>query len=114
MAPLTDPILLDHFRHALREWRCDGFVVWKPVAAEWIRNNLEGHTPESIARLMHQYVEGGGKIDQIRERRDGWEDCNQFHFDFRPNLAGRRLYVETTLRVTVTGPVVRVVSIHDA
>ncbi len=114
MAPLTDQVTLGHFRDALREWRCEGFVVWKPVAAEWVRDNLDGRTPDSIAKLMHKYVEAGGEIDQVRERRDGWEDCNQFHFDFRPTLDGRRLYIETTLRVTSTGPVVKVVSIHDA
>jgi len=114
MAPLTDQAVIAHFVDALREWRCEGFVVWKPVAAEWVRNNLEGHTPNEIAKLMHEYVEAGGEIDQVRERRSDWEDSNQFHFDFRPSLGGRRLYIETTLRMTSTGPVVRVVSIHDA
>ena len=45
MAPLTDPTLLAHFRGALREWQCDGFVVWKPIAADWVRSTLEGQTP---------------------------------------------------------------------
>jgi hypothetical protein len=114
MAPLRDPTLLGHFRDALGEWRVEGFVTWKPTAVEWVLNNLEGHTPAAITKLMYEYVEAGGEIDQVRERRGGWEDCEQFHFDLRPDLGGRRLYIETTLRVTATGPVVKVVSIHDA
>jgi len=114
MAPLTDPTWLAHFRDALREWRCDGFVEWKRVAAEWLRRNLDDQTQKSVAELLHDHVEAGGQIDQVRERRPEFADSHGYHFDFRLEIDGRNLYIETTLRVTATGPVITIVSIHDA
>jgi hypothetical protein len=113
MAPLTDPTLLGHFRDALREWRCDGFVVWKRKAAEGLRLLLGDHTQKSIAKLLYEHVEAGGVIDQIRERRSEYASRHEHHFDFRLNVDGRLVYIETTLDLTPTGPVVTIVSLHD-
>lgn len=44
MVRLLDLHLLAHFRDALREWRCDGFVIWKRQAAEQLRGLLEAQT----------------------------------------------------------------------
>jgi hypothetical protein len=42
MPPLTDPVRLAQFRHALSEWNCTGYITWKPIAREWVERNLEG------------------------------------------------------------------------
>ena len=34
MAPLKDPDLVTKFQEALKEWNCDGYIVWKRRAAE--------------------------------------------------------------------------------
>jgi hypothetical protein len=114
MAALTNPALLALFREALREWRYDGFVTWKRVAAEWLTKNLEGCTQKAIAKLMYEHVESGGEIDQVRERRPEFQRPYEFHFDFRLQVESRRIYIETTLDTTRTGPTITVVSIHDA
>lgn len=113
MARLTDLELLALFREALSEWRADGYVVWKKLAAEWLRKELEGHTQKSIARLMHEHVEAGGDIDQVKERRERYRDLYEFHFDFRLNIDERRVYIETTLDNTRTGPTITIVNMHD-
>lgn len=113
MAPLVDPTLLAHLRDALREWRCDGFVIWKRQAAQQLRDLLDAHTQKSIAKLMCEHVEAGGGIDQVRERRPEYAGRHEYHFDFRLSIDGRLVYLETTLDVTPTGPVITIVSVHD-
>jgi len=113
MAPLTDPTLLAHFRDAIGEWRCDGFVRWKRQAAEQLGKLLDSHTQKSIAKLLCEHVEAGGVIDQVRERRPEYAGRHPYHFDFRLNIGGRLVYIETTLDVTSTGPVITIVSLHD-
>ena len=113
MARLTDKELLALFREALSEWRADGYVVWKKLPVEWLRKELEGQTQKSIAQLMHEHVEAGGEIDQVRERRERYRDQCEFHFDFRLKFNGRRVYIETTLDNTSTGPTITIVNMHD-
>jgi hypothetical protein len=113
MAPVTNLTLLAHFRDALREWRCDGFVIWKRQAAQQLRDLLDSHTQKSIAKLMHEHAEAGGVIDQVRERRPEYASRHEYHFDFRLSIDGRFVYLETTLDVTSTGPIITIVSLHD-
>lgn len=113
MARMVDLVLLALFREALREWRADGYVVWKRLPAEWMRKELEGQTQKSIAKLMHEHVEAGGEIDQVKERRERYRDMHEFHFDFRLTIDERRVYIETTLDQTRTGPTITIVSMHD-
>jgi hypothetical protein len=111
---LADPEIRALIAEALGEWNCEGFVVWKRSAAEWVLGNLDGHTPRSVARLLHEHVASGGEVDQVRERRHEYASRYEFHYDFRIDIDGRRVYIETTLDNTSTGPMVAVVSIHDA
>lgn len=62
---------------------------------------------------MHEFVEAGGEIDQVREQRPEYASRHEYHFDFRLNIDGRLVYIETTLDVTATGPVITIVSLHD-
>ena len=63
---------------------------------------------------MHLHVEAGGEIDQVRERRPEYADQNEFHYDFRLEIDGRRVYIETILTSNRNGLTITVVSIHDA
>jgi len=113
MAPLANRDILNAFREALSEWKYDGYVVWKPIATEWLRKNIEGEDMRSVSRMMHEHVEAGGEIDQVVERRERWQDQHEFHYDFRFSISGRKVYIETVLDVTSTGPTVTVVNMHD-
>ncbi len=63
---------------------------------------------------MYQHVDSGGDIDQVRETRQQWMD-SRFHYDFRVNVEGRRIYVETILLgEDPDDPEIQVVNIHDA
>jgi hypothetical protein len=64
------------------------------------------------SRTMLEHVEAGGAIDQVVERRDPWRDRYEFHY-FRFSIGGRRVYIETVLDVTSTGPTLTVVNMHD-
>jgi hypothetical protein len=115
MAPLIDPRLLATFLGALKEWNCAGVIQWKPLASEWVRKNLDGCTPKGVGRLMYEYVNSGGEIDQVVETREDYRNRYPYHYDFRIPIAGRLIYVETCFDETDRmGPIVFVVNIHYA
>ena len=114
VAPLSDTRLLALFVGVLKEWNCDGFILWKRTSAEWLKKNIEGHTQKSIGRMMYEHVLAGGKIDQVRENREGYREIYEYHYDFRIQIDDRRIYIETTLDQTRMGPTLNVVSMHEA
>jgi hypothetical protein len=114
MARLTDSAIFAKFRRALSLWRFTGYVTWKLIARQWVEQNLEGWTTRAIGEEMFRFLESGGRIDQTRETRSEWTQW-RFHYDFRMEIEGRLLYVETVLiEDDPDDPVVHVVSIHDA
>ncbi|HOW18591.1 MAG TPA: hypothetical protein PLC79_06105 [Phycisphaerae bacterium] len=115
MALLTDPERLRHYRQALRSWECTGYVVWSSQAAEWVRANLEGLTTKGVARLMWEYVEAGGEIDEVRETRPEWSE-HEYHYDLRFEIDDRRVYIETRLLMEADpeDSTIHVVNAHDA
>ena len=52
MARLTDPAILVKYWHALSLWQFTGYVTWKPIARQWVEQNLEGWTTRAIAEEM--------------------------------------------------------------
>jgi hypothetical protein len=102
MPPLTDPATLAQFRAVLAEWNCTGYINAKEVALDWIAHHLGGLKLKDVAKAMHDYVAGGGVIDQVKETRSEWSIW-PFHYDFRLSLGGRILYIEScrmTIRTT--------------
>lgn len=97
MPPLTDPHLLAVIRRALSEnMRFSGYVTWKPRPQEWVRNNLTNRTTKSVAILMHEHVEAGGRINQVKEIREMWLDYG-YHFDFVLQVDDQEVYVEAVI-----------------
>ena len=113
MARLEDERILELFKTALAEWNCEGFVVWKRRPSEWLDGNMEGHTTRSVSRLIWDHVRSGREIDQVRERRLECANFREFHYDFRLAIDGRKIYIETVLDETRTGPTITIVSMHD-
>jgi hypothetical protein len=117
MPPLTDPDFLACYKNALSNWRYEGYINFTALAQDWIRINLSNTTPREIGRLMHEYVAGGGEIDQQRETRPEW-NMHGYHFDLRIPTAGRLIYIETRLfyadPADPDDPVIQVVNVHDA
>ena len=117
MAPLTDPVLLEAYKHALANWRFEGYVLWSRVAAEWVRGELEGYSLRAVGREMHDFVViQRGQIDQVAETRPEWNE-HEFHYDLRFEIQGRAVYVETRLLFDdpsdADDPQIHVVNIHD-
>ena len=114
MARLTDPEILAKFQHVLSQWRFTGCITWKPIARQWLEQNLEGLTTRFVGEEMFRFFSAGGEIDQVRETRPEWSE-HQFHYDFRIDIGGRLLYIETILvEDDPDDPTIHVVSIHDA
>jgi len=114
MARLTDAEILAKFQHALSNWQFTGYITWKPIARQWLEQNLEGLTARLIGDEMFRFFAAGGEIDQVRETRPEWSQ-HSFHYDFRIDIAGRLLYIETILvEDDPSDPTIHVVSIHDA
>ena len=114
MARLTDPEILTKFQHVLSQWQFTGYITWKPIARQWLEQNLEGFTTRSVGEEMFRFFAAGGEIDQVRETRPRWSE-HRFHYDFRMVIGGRLLYIETILvEDDPDDPTVYVVSIHDA
>jgi len=119
MPPLTDPERLQCYRNALANWSYTDFIVFEELAWDWLRGNLgRVSSQRDIARLLHQYVESGGEIDEQVETRALWKDFYPFHYDLRVVIGGRRIYFETCLEFKDPNdpddPVIRVVNAHDA
>lgn len=116
MAKLTDPEILTCYRNALANWNYAGFVEFSPLAAEWLRKELR-ESQKVFSRRLHDFVAAGGEIDQVVETRPEWNTWSH-HYDLRPTVSGRVLYVETRLRYSDPAdpddPVITVVNIHVA
>jgi hypothetical protein len=114
MARLTDPSILAKFRQALSQWQFTGYVTGKPIARKWVEQNLEGWTTRAIAEEIFGFLDRGGEIDQTPETRPEWSS-RRFHYDFRTEIGGQLLYIETVLvEDDPDDPTVHVVSVHDA
>ena len=114
MARLTDPEILAKLQHVLSQWHVTGYITWKPIARQWLEQNLEGFTNRSVGEEMFRYLADGGEIDQVRETRSEWTE-HRFHYDLRLDVGDRFLYIETVLvEDDPDDPTIRVVSIHDA
>jgi len=104
------------YRNALRNWNFRGYVRFKPIAEEWLANELPGRPMRDVARELHRHVEDGGEIDEQTERRPEYVDY-EFHYDLRVRIGDRRIYFETILLCQDADdpddPTVIVVSVHD-
>ena len=69
MVRLTDPDVLAKIQHALSQWQFTGYITWKPIARQWVEQNLEGWTTRSVGEEMFRHFQAGGDIDQTRETR---------------------------------------------
>jgi len=113
MPPLTDPTILAQFIAVLGSWRITGYVTAKDRVLEWIGNNLSGLTLKDVAKAMHDFVQNGGIIQQIPERRPEWNTW-PYHYDFRVQFGTRLVYIETILQDDdPTDPTLHIVSLHD-
>jgi hypothetical protein len=62
---------------------------------------------------MYDFMQGGGIIDQIPERRPEWNTW-PFHYDFRLPIGARNVYIEVILQDDdPRDPTIHIVSIHD-
>src|SRR5258708_31850819 len=55
-----------------------GHIQWDDRADERARSNpeLKGLTPEGVRRLLHDFVCGGGRLDERQELRFDWLEAN--------------------------------------
>lgn len=100
MAPLTDPDRLRAYLDALGNWAFSGYITFElpQTAGEWIGREFSGLTLKEIGRLMHEFVAGGGRVDEVRETRPEWSEKHEFHYDLRFKFQCQPVYVETRLR----------------
>ncbi len=98
MAPLTDPTRLEAYKDALSNWSFEGYIQFEltETAYRWIKQEFEGISLKEIGRLMHDFVEGGGEIDEVRETRPEWSD-DEFHYDLRFTIQDKPVYIESRL-----------------
>lgn len=72
---------------------------------------------KDIGRLMFEYVDAGGKIDEVPETRPEWSDLYEFHYDLRPTIHDKPVYIETRLNyrlpVAADESSITVVNIHE-
>ena len=118
MARLTDPHLLACYREAFRNRAVAGYVVLEGMAPAGQRRHLEGMSRAELLDLLHEYIEKGGEVDQVKETRERWRDFWEFHFDLRVTIRGILMYVETRLRPEspkgLDDASVEIVNIHPA
>ena len=117
MAPLTDLTRLEAYKDALSNWSFDGYIQFEltDTAYKWVRRELNNIALKEIGRLMHEYVEAGGDIDEVRETRPEWSDYG-FHYDLRFAIQRTPVYIESRLHyqvpLTPDQSTILVVNIH--
>jgi len=72
------------------------YVVFKERAQAEVQECLAEYTLRQICRILHEYVEGGGRIDEQVETRQEYLH-RRFHYDLRVRIGGRYIYFETVL-----------------
>lgn len=97
MAPLTDSERLLAYKDALSNWAFRGYVEFdlSEQSHAWIRHELRDIPLRDLARLMHQHVETGGVIHEVRETRPEWSGNYEYHNDLRLSVHGTGVYIET-------------------
>lgn len=106
------------YKDALHNWSVESYVQFRltETANRWIKRELGSIPLKEIGRLMHEYVEAGGVIDEVRETRPEWSDFD-YHYDLRFKIKGKRVYFETRLKhkipVLPDESIIIVVNIHD-
>jgi hypothetical protein len=100
LPPLIDPIRLEAYQDALRNWSFSGYVHFEltETAIQWVKREFPNTSLREIGRLMHEYVATGGEIDEVRETRPLWSGRYEYHHDLRFTVHGKRVYIETRLR----------------
>ena len=97
--------------------RFTNYIRFTRLADEWVRSEIENYTQKAFAEIPFDYLSAGGEIDQVVERRPEWS-VHEYHYDLRPVLDGRRIYVETRLIYSDPGdpdnPRILIANIHDA
>lgn len=119
MPPLNDPERLAAYKDALSNWNITDYVRFELTeqAHRWLRGNVGDVTLRDLSRLMHEYVDGGGAVDEVPETRPEWADEYSFHYDLRMMLGGKAVYIETRLHyrlpVVVDESWILVVNVHE-
>ncbi len=92
------------------------YVSLKRHAQEWLRSEFAEYSHRNIIRLLHVYVEAGGVIHEVVEKRPEYVHY-EFHYDLRVPIGGRPVYFETTLSCEDADDpdsfTIRVVSVKD-
>ncbi|MGI9014812.1 MAG: hypothetical protein ACR2GY_11275 [Phycisphaerales bacterium] len=113
MPPLVDSELRRAYLAALSRWSITGYVNFLERPAAWVHESL-GMSPRYVAELMYKFVNDGGTINQVVERRPEYTE-QDFHYDLLVRIHGRLIYIETLLDARrPDDEVITVVSIHDA
>jgi hypothetical protein len=99
MPELTDPERLAAYRDALSNWSFQSYIQFELTeeSERWLRREIGAISLKDVGRLMHEYVAGGGIIDEVAETRPEWSDQYEFHYDLRFRIDDVPAYIETRL-----------------
>jgi hypothetical protein len=104
------------YRNALQNWKVRGYINFKKLAQEWLARELPNYTLPDLCQTLHGFVDQGGTIDEVVERRPEYTHY-EFHYDLRVKIGNRWVYFETVLLCEDADdpdePTILVVNIHD-
>lgn len=100
---LDDPDRLAAYKDALSNWNfgdggTNSYIRFElnEQAYKWIKAKIGDITLKELGRLMFEYVDKGGVIDEQPETRPEWSEY-EFHWDLRFEVNGVPVYIETRL-----------------
>jgi hypothetical protein len=113
---LTDPDRLAAYLDALANWAVEGCINFDELSEEGAKYlRTLGVKQRELKQLMHDYVEAGGEIDEVREKNPDYEF--EFHHDLRFTINGISVYIETRLKYRLPfetlESTILVVNVHD-
>jgi len=112
MPPVGDLEELERYKAVLEEAsRFSGFFMWKPIAAEWVREHLDHYTTRAVELLVCKHRD---KIRQKEEKRPEFCVVYQFYYSVTIAIDGMDVFIESVFEPGSSSDpdTIRVVSIH--
>ncbi len=113
--PENKEIRLQCFLNAMSNWSVTGYVQFTPRVDEWLKNEIASHSISEIRKLLWEFVNQTGLVDERKEIRPEYVSF-EYWYRIRIPIDSRVVFFEILLDVEDSndrdGSTITVVSVH--
>jgi hypothetical protein len=104
------------FRNAIRNWNVEGYITVTRRIEEWLKLELKEYSLREIKRILWEFSEAGGQIEERKETRPEYWSY-EYWYRLRVGVGNRHIFFECILDVeeadNLDGSTIQIVSVHD-